>query len=343
MSLYNVNTPKGLLIKKYIEKFSGLSHMQISRKLFEDHPELFKSIDNANSRLRYYTGKNGKFNRSTASNNHEDSMKKGERNPDVLKKWGLQKTRATGRKTFQIPAENDKILWISDIHIPNHDEVALTTALEYGLKHKANCIVIGGDLLDNAPFTRFKAPPDKKKAREWFDMATDFLSSLRKNFPKALIIYMEGNHDRWYSDWLIDHCAVVFDDPYYKLEARLKLDSYNIKFYPENVIIKAGKLPMLHGHTIVKGVFSPVNSARGAYTKSNHNLLIGHTHQVSVHSAKDLMGRPTKTWSTGCLCTLNPDYDPHNIRHTHGFAWITTDKSGNFTVNNFEIVDGVIR
>lgn len=336
-------TSKGLLVKSYIARFSGLALSQIGKKLFQDHPELFKDAETAYLRVRYYAGRQGVRNNLQSEKYHQDSMKNSKQNADVLKKWGLQKTKAAGRKTYQIPIEYDKVLWISDIHIPNHDEVALTTALEFGLTNKANCIVIGGDLLDNAPFTRFKAPPDKKKAREWFDMAVDFLASLRKNFPKAHILFMEGNHDRWYSDWLIDHCAVVFDDPYYKLDARLKLDSFNIKYYPENVIVKAGKLPMLHGHTIVRGVFSPVNSARGAYTKSNHNLLIGHTHQVSVHSAKDLMGRPTKTWSTGCLCTLQPDYDPHNIRHTHGFAWITTDKSGNFTVNNYEIVDGVIR
>lgn len=316
---------------------------QIARKLMDDHPELFKDIESTRLRINYYSGKAGKKNRIYAENNHTESMEKSKLNKEVLNKWGIKKTRAEGRKTFQIPSQYNRVLWISDIHIPNHDELALTTALEYGLSRDANCIIIGGDLLDNAPFTRFKAAPNKKKAREWFDMATDFLSSLRINFPDALILYMEGNHDRWYSDWLIDHCSIVFDDPYYQLENRLNLAEYDIKFVKENVIVKAGKLPMLHGHTIVRGIFSPVNSARGAYTKSNHNLLIGHTHQVSVHSAKDLMGRPTKTWSTGCLCTLNPDYDPHNIRHTHGFAFITTESSGKFTVNNFEIVDGEIR
>ena len=330
------------IVLDYIKKFAGLSHRQISIKIHEDYPHLFKDAMVANSMVRYYCGTNGKYNRKYLDKNNDMSTI-GKQSSDVLKKWGLQKSKAKERKTFQIPKDRDKVLWISDIHIPNHDELALSTALEYGLKEQANCIVIGGDLLDNAPFTRFRVPPKLRKAREFFDQAVDFLTALRKNFPDAMIIYMEGNHDRWYQDWLIDHCAVVFDDPYYQLEARLNLESLNIQFLTENVIVKAGKLPMLHGHTIVKGVFAPVNAARGAYIKSNHNLLIGHTHQVSVHSAKDLMGRPTKTWSTGCLCTLNPDYDPHNIRHTHGFAFITTQSNGDFTVRNHEIINGVIR
>ena len=333
---------KGEITMEYIRKFAGLSHLQIARKLHQDYPHIFHSVENARTRIRYYCGTQGKNSRKQLLPKNDMSAI-GKQNSDVLKKWGLIKSKAKERKTFQIPKDRNKVLWISDIHIPNHDEVALSTALEYGLTNKANCIVIGGDLLDNAPFTRFRVPPKLRKAREFFDAAVDFLTALRKNFPDAMIIYMEGNHDRWYQDWLIDHCAVVFDDPYYQLEARLGLEQLGIQFLTENVIVKAGKLPMLHGHTIVKGVFAPVNAARGAYIKSNHNLLIGHTHQVSVHSAKDLMGRPTKTWSTGCLCTLNPDYDPHNIRHTHGFAFITTQPNGEFSVNNIEILNGEIR
>lgn len=334
-------TTKGHLVKQYIKKFSGLAHKQIAKKIVDDHPTIFRDWIQAYELLRYYAGTKGKQSRKNISDKELPMIAK--QNADLLKRWGLQKSKAKGKKVYQIPADKDKVLWISDIHIPNHDETALTTALEYGLANKANCIVIGGDLLDNAPFTRFRTPPDKKRAREYFDMATDFLSALRLNFPEALIIYMEGNHDRWYVDWLIDHCAIVFDDPHYQLETRLGLADLQIEYLKESVIVKAGKLPMLHGHTIVRGVFAPVNAARGAYIRSKHNLLIGHTHQVSMHSEKDITGKATKTWSTGCLCTLSPDYDPHNTKHGHGFAFIETEPNGAFTVKNFEIVDGIIR
>lgn len=331
-------TPVGKVVLEYLKKFEGLSYWQIAKKLYQDYPTIFSSLEATRTRVRYYTGTQGKRNRKKVSN-----LMTSKRNAEVLEKWGLTRSKAKGRKIYQIPEKYNRVCWISDLHIPNHDTIAVTTALEYAKEHKANCIVIGGDLLDNTPFTRFRKPPTSMFARTIFDEAITFLKALRKNFPDALIIYMEGNHDRWYTDWLIDHCAAVFDDPYYQLEARLKLADVGIEYLKENVIVKAGKLPMLHGHTIVKGVFAPVNAARGAYIKSNHNLMIGHTHQVSVHSAKDLMGRPTKTWSVGCLCTLSPDYDPHNIRHAHGFAFITTEKTGKFTVRNFEIVEGEIR
>ena len=326
------------LIQTYLEKYKAFGFKTIARKIYKDNPTVFTSFEQCYQKVRYHTGTSGIKNRKLSGIKEVP-----ERDKAIYNRWSIPKSKAKGRKIYQIPAEYDRVLWISDIHFPNHDVLALSTALDYGLDKDANCIIIGGDLLDNAPFTRFQVPPSAKFAREIFDQTVEFLAALRMNFPKAHILYMQGNHDRWYEDWLMSKCAEVFDDPHYQLEARLQLDRFNISYHKENVIVKAGKLPMLHGHTIVRGVFAPVNSARGAYTKSNHNLLIGHTHQVSVHSAKDLMGRPTKTWSTGCLCTLNPDYDPHNIRHTHGFAFITTEKNGNFIVNNFEIVDGQIR
>lgn len=315
--------------------------MTIAKKIWKDHSVLFASLENTYQNVRYYTGKKGKMARKKRID--KGDLNQFKQDETILKRWSMPKSKAPSKRTYQIPSKYNRVLWISDIHFPNHDVKALTTALEYGIEHEANCIVIGGDLLDMAPFTRFTVPPSAKFARDIFDQTVAFLASLRKNFPDAHIIYMQGNHDKWYETWLMTKCAEVFDDPYYQLETRLKLDQFNILFQPETVIVKAGKLPMLHGHTIVRGVFAPVNSARGAYVKSNHNLLIGHTHQVSVHSAKDLMGRSTKTWSTGCLCTLTPDYDPHNIRHTHGFAFITTDTNGEFTVRNFEIVNGKIR
>lgn len=333
---------QGQLIREYLLKFSGLSHRSIAAKLVQDYPTIFSDIETARTRIRYHCGKQGVANRKVLKNK-DFAEQVTKQNNDVLKRWGLIKSTAPKKETFKIPSAYDKILWISDIHFPNHDEVALTTALEYGYAYQANCIIIGGDLLDNSPFTRFLTPPNKLAAREYFDMAHAFLVSLRQNFPDALILYMEGNHDRWYTDWLIKHCAVVFDDPYYQLEARLHLDSLNIRYLRENVMVKAGKLPMLHGHTIVRGVFAPVNAARGAYIRSKSNLLIGHTHQVSMHSEKDINGKATKTWSTGCLCTLSPGYDPHNTKHSHGFAFITTEANGDFTVNNFEILNGQIR
>ena len=148
-------TPKQKLIQEYLEKYNGLPIHQIARRIWEDFPHLFNSVEHIRSNIRNNIGKNGKVSRQKrqAKINMENGI--GQNNKDIIAKWGLVKSKSAKKETFKIPINFDKILWISDIHFPNHDEVALTTALEYGFNHGANCIIIGGDLLDNSPFTRF--------------------------------------------------------------------------------------------------------------------------------------------------------------------------------------------
>ena len=119
---------------------------------------------------------------------------------------------------------------MSDIHIPNHDAEALETAIRHGVKNKVNCIVIGGDLLDNTPFSRFDHKPTMNDARQYFVDCIRFLSSLRRTFPNAKIILMEGNHDAWYKRWLITKAPMLFNDSYYQLPERLGLNNFNIEF-----------------------------------------------------------------------------------------------------------------
>ena len=99
---------------------------------------------------------------------------------------------------------------------------------------------------------------------------------------------------------------------------------------------------MTHGHLNIKGIFAPVNPARGVFLKAKTSLLIGHCHQVSEHTETTLKGKLISCWSTGCLCTLYQPYDPHNTKHSHGFAHVTVQKNGDYSVYNKRIFNGVI-
>lgn len=328
------------IVTKYLQKFTGLSHLQIAKKIYADHPHLFKDVEQVRTRLRYYTGSQGNYNRK---NIKPEEMIEAKQNDDVMKRWGLKKGDGKQPSAYRIPSNFNKHLWISDIHIPFHDERALTTALEYGLKHGANSIILGGDVLDNTSFTRHPAPPTMKKARQHFEDTKTFLVALRENFKDANIIWLTGNHDAWMERYLMDNCAVLFDDPYFKLEQRLGLEEVNIKYLPENQIAMIGKLPAIHGHQIMRGIFAPVNAARGAFLKTGHSIIIGHTHKKSEHNAKDIMGKHIKCISVGCLCNLRMIYDPFNNQNSHGFAFIETEPDGQYTVDNFEIINGKVR
>lgn len=329
---------KSDIVKETINKHSKVSSLQLARKLYAEYPLLFKTEDSARTAIRYYRHASGEKNRQLRSNKKDVTVV-----PPEKRTYAIAKSQARKRKYHTIPANIKDVVSLSDIHFPKHDSHALQLACEYIDKIQPGAIILNGDILDNTSFTKFRKAPDARAAREMFDMAYEWLKSLRENNPDTLIWWIEGNHDRWYKNWLIDHAAQVWDDPYYQLEARLKLDELNIKYIDEFDIVMCGKLPIVHGHTIIRGVFAPVNSARGGWLKTKHTVLFGHTHQVSRHPEKNLLGKQFVVFSQGCLCTLNPEYDPHNTRHSHGFAHIVKERNGNFIVHNYEIIENELR
>ena len=147
----------------------------------------------------------------------------------------------------------------------------------------------------------------------------------------------------WMMRWLMKKAPILFNDPYYHLPQRLDLKKYNIDFLEQHVILQIGKLHATHGHTIVKGVFAPVNAARGVFMKTKSNYIIGHCHTTSQHLETNIKGEQIGCWSTGCLCELSPSYDPHNTKHNLGFAHIVVDDKGGFVVHNKMIVNNTIR
>lgn len=320
---------KGEIVLEYLEKYKDLSKHAVSAKLHHDFPLIFSSHEDARGLVRYYTQSLGE--------SHRQNIDKSK----VRKGYCLPKSKAERRKDYILPSRWDNILWLSDIHIPNHNEQALQLAINYGVQNKVNCIILGGDLIDNNPFTRHDKKPDRGEAKEYFDDTIQFLMTLRFTFPEAKIIWLEGNHDKWYEKWLQKNAPVVFDDPYYHMEQRLQLKEFEIEYLKEKTVLKIDGLHCLHGHTLIRGVFNPVNPARGVFLRAKASTIIGHCHQSSKHTESNLKGKIISCFSTGALCDLHPSYDPHNTKHNLGFAHITRN-AGNYHVRNLEIYNNQI-
>lgn len=319
-------TKRGKLAIEFIHAYPQMSQKALGKLLYEKYPTIFNSGEDARNMIRTHLGTRTKTVKAKGELNKNFSPQ----NP-----YGIPEGEHEDRKFTQIQAK--RILWLSDIHFPNHDQKALTTALNWGKQNKCDCIVIGGDLLDNQPFTSHLSPPPiYSDVRRWFDMVDDFLDMLLDKF-KVPVHFMEGNHDAWYKRYLMQKSPAIFHDEYYTLQSRLRLREKGITWHPENTVVMAGKLPMTHGHMIVKGVFAPVNPARGVFNKIKSSMLIGHCHQTSEHSESNLDGNVITTYSTGCLCTLSNDYDPFNTKHNLGFAFIEVGDKGTYRVHNKRI------
>ena len=327
---------KSDVAREYRKKYGKeMNTSKLARIMYRDNKLLFKDEEQARTTFRYIEGKKGAKERKKVASTEFLVKEDRPKNP-----YAIPESYKEDRKPIKLPLANNNILLISDLHIPYHDINAITTTLDYGVQNKVNTIIINGDLLDFHGLSRFQHDPRKRSVKEEFEAAKAFLIVLRNTFPDALIWWIKGNHCIRYEQWLMTKVKEVFDDEYYHLENRLQLNEQKIRIIDDKVLVKAGKLSITHGHHIMKGFFSPVNSARGVYMKAKQSTIIGHVHKVSTHSETNMDGKVITTWSTGSLCELKPDYSPLVSNYQHGFAHVVVEKNEDYTVKNYQIING---
>jgi predicted phosphodiesterase len=305
--------------------------LKLARIVYKENNMNFKSVDAARTCLRTIEGKGNKKPQVVFE------MPERVKNP-----YKIPETSSEERKPLILPKSCDNILLISDLHIPYHNVEAITLAIEYGQKANINTVFINGDLMDFHQLSRFMKDPKKRSVKHEFDTTKAFLVSLREAFPVAEIYWLKGNHCVRYEHWLMTKAYEIFDDEYYHLENRLRLNEQRIKIIDDKTLVKAGQLSITHGHHVMRGFFSPVNSARGAWMKAKQSVIIGHVHKVSNHVEVNLDGQTFGCWSTGSLCELRPDYSPLVSNYQHGFAHVIIDNDGTFGVKNMQIINGKI-
>jgi len=325
------------LARKYRREFPDMPTLKLARIIYNDNNLFYDSVEAVRSILRGIEGKHGDSRKKYLKDAEFIMTEARPKNP-----YKLPESHQEKREPFILPKGCDNILLISDIHIPYHDIDALTLAIDYGIKEKVNTIFINGDLIDNHQVSKFESNPKKRSVKQEFDATKEFLVSLRSAFPDASIYWLKGNHCIRWEKFLLMKVREIWDDPYFTLEERLRLNEERIVMIDDKVLVKAGKLSITHGHHVFKGVFSPVNPARGAFLRAKQSVIVGHLHRASYHPEVDLDGKVIGCWSTGCLCELKPDYSPLVSNSQHGFAHILVEKNGDYTVKNYQIINGKI-
>lgn len=334
MASKNGNTK---IAREYRTKYPDYPTKKLARIMYAENNLAFPNEESARTCLRYVEGKQGihyrKYATSVAPELVKDEARP--RNP-----YHLPQSYQEKREPFKLPLACNNILLISDLHIPYHDIDAITIALSYGKEHKVNTIFINGDLIDNSQVSRFEKDMKKRSVKQEFDATKEFLVQLRNLFPVASIYWLKGNHCIRWEKFLEQKVREIWDDSYFHLEERLQLNEQKIQILDDTILVKAGKLSITHGHHIFKGIFVPVSPARGAFLRAKQSVIVGHLHRASYHSEMDLDGNVVGCWSTGSLCELRPSYSPLVSNAQHGFAHILVDNNGDFTVKNYQIING---
>lgn len=237
------------------------------------------------------------------------------------------------RDNFVIPNNFRRILILSDIHSPFHSKTALQKAINYGIKNKADCIILNGDIVDFNQVSKYYKNPDDPNFQKELDTTIKILKHLRKVFKNKMIIYLEGNHEERLLKYL-EKVPALQKVEALKIPKLLKLDKLNIKYIDNKRNILAGKMLISHGDNIKASGLSP---ARSTLLKNMCNIVFGHLHRIDEYHFRTPLQTVLSSYSIGCLCENNPDYWPNN-NWQHGFGFLTiTDKEGNFQFHNIKL------
>jgi len=327
-----VSTYKAEIAKEYILKYSQASTMAISRLLVENHPIDFSNTEQARAMVRYFRNETHKKTKNPIQIRSAETKKQ-----FMSKTFDLPETDYSKIEPFIIPKGQNNILILSDIHFPYQDNEALQLALNYGLENKVNAIYLNGDILDFYQCSRFTKDRRLRDMAGELEMGRSFLKMLQAKF-KCPIYYKIGNHEKRYEDYLMIKAPELLGIDDFKLEQLLRMREFGVTLVKDKQMAMAGKLPILHGHEWFGGFAPPVNPARGLFLKAKESCIVGHHHRTSEHTEKTLGGEVTTTWSTGCLCGLEPEYAPYN-NYNHGFAHVKIGDKGSYELKNLRIIN----
>jgi predicted phosphodiesterase len=312
-------------------KFPDTPNLTLAKRLAKEHPEA-SNVESARSHIRVIRGATGKRAKPWATQPRAKGVagQLPPMPPSLAKPW----------KTFDIKGKT-RCGIISDLHLPYHSDMAIETALEWLSKKKIDTLLINGDAADFYAASKWDKNPERVGMKRELEMVDQSLTHIRKRFPRNRIIYKAGNHEERWNKFVWAKAPEIWDLNPLQLPELLQLNKHKIEWVEDQRPIMLGKLPILHGHELPKGIASPVNAARGAWMRTKHTVLVGHSHQTSGHCEPNMFHDECFVWSTGCLCDLNAEYARIN-RWNHGFAYVETTSSGDFDVTNLRIAEGGI-
>lgn len=336
----------GKVAREYCDAHPDLPTITIARMLVAREKAIFTSLDQARNAVRWMRGerknKAGK-NRNNPSIKANPSKRTADKS-SIAFQFRAPASKADDYSPYVIHG-SQRILRLSDIHYPFHDVRALEAAVNHGINLDPTILLLAGDIMDCHDQSDHERDPRNRYTETEMAMMIDQLDQFRTAFPKARIIWMEGNHEQRVKRYLMRRAPELYGLPMMDLPGLITMNGgpkamHRVEWVDDQRVVKTGNLSHMHGHEFRGG--GGVNPARWLFLKCGESTMMGHCHRTSEHSEPNLSGKQIACWSTGCLSELSPSY----MRHTkwnHGFAYIEVDASGEFEVHNHRIINGKVR
>lgn len=319
------------IVKQYLEKYPNMLSQHLAQKIYNEHPKMFRTLNQVRGKVRYYRGRNGKRNRSQIKDKRFILPEPTKNNP-----YSLPEDWNDLWEPYNIT--DNAVVILNDIHIPFQDNQALTIVFDYLKTVDFNSILLNGDIWDCFSISKWEVNPELRNFPKELQLAKHFLMCLKNTFPDKKIYYKEGNHEYRFKRRLIEKAPDFFGITEFELRILLGLFETNIDWIDNKRIVKIGKLNILHGHEFFGHGIGGIVPAKTLYNKVNGTALCGHWHRSSQYNSKTLGDKYIGCWSVGCLCNLHPEYARIN-QWNQGFAIVHRNNHNDFMVENKQIVN----
>lgn len=212
----------------------------------------------------------------------------------------------------------DRIVVLSDLHLPFEDKGAVALALRIVNEWQPGRVILAGDMLDFYAVSAHDRNPQTLKdggLQEELDAWRSFAVRLRTAAPtECAVNFLPGNHeDRlrrylWRNPEL--HGLRALDLP-----GLMDLERLGIAYAEHDIELAKGRLVVQHGTRVraFSGMSARAELERLRYAQSS---ISGHTHRLSAVYTR-VGDRVVGAWENGCLCTLDPDWT-HRPDWQHG-------------------------
>lgn len=225
---------------------------------------------------------------------------------------------------------------IGDAHIP-HEDNNLYLVMKFMKEKQFDYIFLNGDMIDceglSPKFIRNRHT-DYTFA-EQTERLVDVLSRIRKDSPKAKIIYIYGNHEYRHEAYIRVSAPELMGVKGTTLAEILSLEELDIEVQDVGLrenYVEFGDICIGHWDIVRKNAAYTVNALLNDFGRS---IIQGHVHRCAV-AQKSLLDRTITGIENGCLCELSPAYRLQ-ANWQHGFTVI--DKINNKCYPTLVLVD----
>lgn len=201
-----------------------------------------------------------------------------------------------------------RILVLSDVHVPEHDRKVWQTSLAIARDLRPHEVVLLGDFLEMASCSQHGGA-ELEKLTEDFMAGRMALKEIREAVGSdCRITYLEGNHESRLTRFLMSKAPQLRDS--LSFQVGLTLDQLDVDWISEaKQPITRGDLDLTHGHQDLRERPSKYHGGKMAdvYGRPGRAVLYGHTHKPQVYTRPTVGGHATAV-GLGCARSLAPGW-----------------------------------